>query len=291
MTANMYYAAALIQTGYAVQSLLFEHIHLPLESGILPLLSGLKIVLDLLKDPRPTKAAASYHDSIHSVSVKTLLGTLRCSDIAVAYDRDLHPGILLDLTYKRPVCLPGVHLCTGTAVYGQGLDSAILQLLGQFDNYLALIIPSQTGLDCNGNLYRIHHRTGNLQHLGYVLQHTGAAALACHLLDRTAKVQVQYIRPGSLNHLGGTYHSLRILTVNLDSHRALLITDGQFLHGTVNLTYQGIARHKLGIDHIGPEPLAEQAESGIRNILHRGQKHRLLSKIYISYLHPDKLEC
>ena len=36
MTAYMHYAAALVQAGYAVKGLLLEHIHLPLETRIIP---------------------------------------------------------------------------------------------------------------------------------------------------------------------------------------------------------------------------------------------------------------
>ena len=36
MAAYVHYATPLVQTGYTVQRLLLEHIHFPLEAGILP---------------------------------------------------------------------------------------------------------------------------------------------------------------------------------------------------------------------------------------------------------------
>ena len=33
-------------------------------------------------------------------------------------DRDMHPRIIFYFSYQRPVRFSGVHLCTGTTVYG-----------------------------------------------------------------------------------------------------------------------------------------------------------------------------
>ena len=242
-------------------------------------------MLDLAKNPRPSKTAPANHYRVHPVSVKTLLCPLGSSDIAIAYDRDLHPRILLNLSDERPIGLTGVHLRTRTPVNGQCLNTTILKLLSQFHDYLTLIIPAQTRLYGYWNLDRINHRTGYLQHFRDILQHASASALAGNLFDRAAKVKVQYIGPCSLYHLCGTHHSLGVLAVNLDGHGTFLITDGQFLHGLVHLTYQGIARHELGIDHISPEPLAEQTERRVGYILHRSQKNRPLPKINLSNLH------
>ena len=81
-------------------------------------LACLQIMLHLFKYPWTAEAGTAYHNSVHSITVETLLAALRRCHIPVADDRDMHPRIIFYFSYQRPVCFSGVHLCTGTTVYG-----------------------------------------------------------------------------------------------------------------------------------------------------------------------------
>ena len=92
--------------------------------------------------PGAAEAGAAYHDGIHAIAVEALAGALGGGDVAVAYDGDVHAGILLHGAYQRPVGLAGVHLCAGAPVDGEGPDAAVLQLFGKVDNDFMFGIPA-----------------------------------------------------------------------------------------------------------------------------------------------------
>ena len=50
--------------------------------------------------------------------------------------------VLLHLADEGPVSLAGIHLCAGSAVDGQCLDAAVLQLFGEFADDKTVIVPS-----------------------------------------------------------------------------------------------------------------------------------------------------
>ena len=54
-------------------------------------------------------------------------------------------GVVLHLTYEAPVSFSRVHLASGSAVDGERLYSAILQLLGKLGDDEVLAIPTQSG--------------------------------------------------------------------------------------------------------------------------------------------------
>ena len=197
----------------------------------------------------------------------------------------MHPRIVLHLTYQGPIGLTRVHLCTGTSMNGQSLNTTILQLLGQVHNHLMIFVPSQTGLHRNWHLHRIDHCSRNLEHQRNVLQHARTSPFASHTLHRAAKVQVKHIGLSLLHNACSLYHGRHIAAVNLNSHGTLLVADTQLLFCLCHRTNQCISRHKLRIDHISAKALAHQAESRIRNILHRCQEHRLVGQLHITYFH------
>ena len=170
-------------------------------------------------------------------------------------------------------------------MYGEGGDTAVLQLLGQLDNNARLLVPPQTGLHRDGYLHGIDYGPGNLQHQRYIPQHAGPGTLAGYLLHRAAEVDVEHVGVSLLAHAGGLDHRIDKAAVNLDGHRALLVVYVQFAGSAVDIAHQRIARHKLRIDHIGPELLAHEAERLVRHIFHRGQKQRIPAKIEITYFH------
>jgi hypothetical protein len=48
---------------------------------------------------------------------------------------------------------------------------------------------------------------------------------------------------------------------------------------------RGLGRHEFRVDHGGAEPLAEQSEAYIRDVLHRSQEHGAGAQFYVSNLH------
>ena len=147
------------------------------------------------------------------------------------------------------------------------------------------MVPPQAGLHRYGQLHRINHLASYLQHLWYVLQHAGTCTLACHLLYRAAKVQVDKVGTSLFYYLCGLNHRVYIATINLYTHRALCVADGELRDGRLNVAYQRLGAHKLSIHHSSSKPLAQQSETNVCHIFHRCQKHRILSELYISYLH------
>ena len=175
--------------------------------------------------------------------------------------------------YQGPVGFTGVHLRTGAAVDGQCLDAAILQLLGKFHDDFMVLVPSQTGFYRDRNLYRIHYGTGDFQHLGDILKHACSCPLACHPLYRASEVQVENVGAGLFYDTRRFYHGFGIFPVDLDGNRTFGGTDVEFHHRLVYRAYQGVARYEFGIDHIGSEFLAKQAERRVGHVFHGGQHH------------------
>ena len=127
----------------------------------------------------------------------------------------------------------------------------------------------------------------DLQHLGDILKHTSPSAFASHLLHRTAEVQVDQVRTSLFHNLRRFHHRLDISSVDLDTHRALSIADGEFGDRGFHIADQSLGRDKLRIDHRSAETLTQQSETDIRHILHGCQEYGPISKINVSYLHFD----
>ena len=94
------------------------------------------------ENPGTAYAASTDHNGIHSILFETLFTDFGGSDIAITDDRDLHAGILFYLADQCPVCLSGIHLCSGTSVDGKGGDTAILQLFSQVYDDPVVGIPA-----------------------------------------------------------------------------------------------------------------------------------------------------
>ena len=70
------------------------------------------------ENPRTSKCGATYHNGIHTVGLKRLIGLVKTVYIAITNNRNMYLWITLHLADKSPVCLAGVHLTAGTTVDG-----------------------------------------------------------------------------------------------------------------------------------------------------------------------------
>ena len=197
----------------------------------------------------------------------------------------MNTGIALHLANKCPVGIARVHLTTGTTVDGQCLNATILQLFGQRGNDELFMVPTQTGLHRNGELYGLYNLLRNLQHLGDVLEHASTSTLACHFLDRTTEVEVDEVWTSLFNHLCSLNHRLDVTTIDLNAYRTLFVSNSQLPDRRLYITHQSLGGHEFRIDHRGTKPLAQHAEANIRDVLHRSQENGALAQFYIAYLH------
>ena len=172
---------------------------------------------------------------------------------------------------------------------GECLNATLLQLLSQRGDDELFVIPTQTGLHSDRHRDGINNLLGYLQHLGDVLQHTSSSTLASDLLHRTAEVEVYHVRSCLFHYFGSLYHRIDVTTIDLNAHRAFHITDGEFADSRFDITHQRLSTDELGIDHRGSEPLAEQAETNVCHVLHRGEEDRTGSEVDVAYFHLKHL--
>ena len=87
------------------------------------------------------------------------------------------------------------------------------------------------------------------------------------------------------HHLGGIYHSLRYVSINLYAYRGLEIKGVHLGYGLGGIAYEPVRRHELRIHHICPVLLAHPTEGCVCHILHRSKQQRPVAQFYIPYLH------
>ena len=157
---------------------------------------------------------------------------------------------------------------------GERRDAAILQLLGQFHDDLAVVVPSQTRFHRHGQVHGLDHGTGDFKHQGDVAQHAGATALARDLLHGAAPVDVDEIGVSLSSDACRLDHRVHIAAIDLDGCRMLARRDGHLLERTLDAANQRVGADELGIDHIGPLFTADEPERLVGDVLHRSQHHR-----------------
>ena len=168
---------------------------------------------------------------------------------------------------------------------GQCLYAAVLQLLCQVGDNQVFFVPAKACLHRHGRLHRLYHLASDVEHQRNIPQHTRTGTLPCHLLHRTAKVQVDDVGTCFFHNSRCLYHLRHVAPVDLYANRPLLVADGELANRRFHRAHQRLGRHKLGIDHSCPKPFAEHTKANIRDILHRCQKQRPFAKINCSYFH------
>ena len=226
MTARVQYAAILVYALNVDAQLLFQQVNLSVYGERRVLGQAFKMVFHLLKHPRPTECGTPNHHRINAVTVESLFGLLRRTNVAVADNGDMDTRVGLHFADITPVGLARVHLRARSAVYGKGCYATILQLFGQRgdDNFFA--IPSQSRFHRYGRTHRTHHLACYLQHQGHISQHARTSPFACHFLHWATKVDVNHIGTALFHNACSLYHRLHIAPVDLYSHRAFLVADG-----------------------------------------------------------------
>ena len=199
-------------------------------------------------------------------------------------------GVVLHLTYETPVGFTRVHLASGSAVDGERLDSAILQLLGKLGDDEVLAIPTQSGFHGYGHIHRLHHFSCNIQHQRNISEHSGSRTFSGNLLHRATEVNINHIRLRLFHNLGSFHHILGGSAVNLNAHRALLIAYRKLADCALDASHQGFCRYELSINHGSSESLAEHAKANIRYVFHRSEEEGLRPKFYISYFHEFRVK-
>ena len=237
------------------------------------------------KDPRTAVGGPPDHHAVHAVAVERPGGLLRRTDVAVADDGNRHARIALHLADQRPVRLAAVHLRPGAAVDRQRRNAHVLQPLGDLDDILRIVVPPQPRLDRHGQFHRPDDPARHLDHLRHVAHHAAARPAPGDLAHRTAEIDVNQVGSGRFGHARGLYHRFDLVAVQLDAHRPFVVEDVEFGERLRRVADQPVAGDKLGIDHIGPVPLAHEAERRVGHILHRSQKERLLAEVDRCYFH------
>ena len=284
MAAAVHDALAFVAyPGDAGVDMFLEDAHLPRHAACGQVLTVVEVVTDLLEEPGVAEGGAAYHHRVHAVAVETFFGAFGRGDVAVADDGDMHAGVVLDLADECPVGFAGVHLAARAAVDSEGLDSAVLQLFGQRDDDLVVVVPAEARLDGHGDTDCVDHGAGDFQHLGDIPQESCAGTFARHFLDGAAEVDVEVIGVRLLHDLRCGGHRLGIFAVDLYGHGSFSVGYLQLAHGGSHVAYECVGVDKLGIDAVGSEALAQQAERGVGDVLHRRQVQR--SGMFVGRIH------
>ena len=150
-------------------------------------------------------------------------------------------------------------------------NAAVLQRLRQIHDNQMLLIPSKAGLDGNRRLHCIDHRTGDFQQTVGRLQQACTRTFTRHFLHRTTEVDIDKVRLCLLHYLRRIRHRHGVFAVNLYRHGPLRVAYLQLTDSGCHIAYQRVGIDELRIDPIRAKPLAEQAKSGVSNILHGGK--------------------
>ena len=184
----------------------------------------------LPENPWMPERCPAYHYAVNSVSVKCFPSLFRRIDVPVADDWNMHPRIVLYLTYKSPVCLALVHLAPGPSVYGKCLNAGILKSFCQIHYDFRVLVPAETGLYGHRLLHGVHYHFRDHHHLVRLPHHPRAGSASCNLAHRTAEVDVNQIAAvapgyfsGGFRHPGSLHHRIRIVSVDLDAYRGFLV--------------------------------------------------------------------
>ena len=86
-------------------------------------------------------------------------------------------------------------------------------------------------------------------------------------------------------HARGVHHGFRDAAVDLYGYGSFLLQGVHLGDGLLDVPHQAVRAHELGGDHGCARLPAQDAETGVGDVLHGRQRYRALSKVYGSYLH------
>src|ERR1035437_7997929 len=123
---------------------------------------------------------SSNHNAIHTITVFLFQCLLRRIYIAITYNRNMHAGIVFNLSNEGPIGLSFVHLRTGSPMNSDGLDAEILQPFGNLYNLFTAVVPAKAGLYGYRKMCCFDHSFCNRHHTGNIFQQSGATAFTCY---------------------------------------------------------------------------------------------------------------
>ena len=196
----------------------------------------------------------------------------------------MHPGIVLDLSDKGPVRFAFVHLAACATVDGKSLDPAVLQPFGELHDDLALVVPTQAGLDSDRFPDSLDDASCDHHHLVGLFHHAGPGSSCSDLAHGAAEIDVYqvaavstYYLLGVVGHPGRFDHGVWVASIDLDTYRGLLVRSLEFGVSLLGIADQPFGGNELGVDHVCSLLTADPPEGCVRHILHRCQQHRSFS--------------
>jgi len=180
---------------------------------------------------------------------------------------------------KKPAAVNLIEGRGKTVSAGVLLNADVLKSLSQFNYDLAVLVPAQSGLDCDRKFHGLYDPAGDFDHFVRFAHHSAAGTTPCYLVDRTSEVDVDDIRIGFFSPDGRLDYGVRDMPVNLDADRPLVVVDAHFCYGLRGIADQSVGGDEFGVHHIGPELLAYISEGDVRHILHRCEEERAVSQI------------
>ena len=126
---------------------------------------------------------------------------------------------------------------------------------------------------------------GERLHLVQSTQDARPAVFAHHLFDRASVVDVDQIRPDGVDDAGGLAHLVEVAAENLDAYGALLVVDVELHRRVLGVVDEAAGRDELGVQHIGPVALAQNAKRRVAHVLHGREKERAFPQFDRADLH------
>ena len=248
-------------------------------------LASVKVVSNLAENPRATIRCTTNHHRIHAIAVKHLLSLYSRVNISIADNWNMDSRVVLNLAYKSPVRLASIHLTASTTMDCKCRNTNILQSVSYLLNILTLIVPAEASLYCHGLTDSVYNLARHLNHQRHIAHHTATCTTTRDFLHRAAEVYINNIWICSLGNLCRLYHRLYLISINLDTHRALKVRNLKLCKRLSRITNKPIRGYKLRSDHIGTEELTHISERWVGNILHRRKEKGSITKCNICNLH------
>ena len=186
-------------------------------------LASVKIVSNLAENPRATICRTTNHYRIHAIAVKHLLSLYSRVNISIADNGNMDSRVVLNLANKSPVRLARIHLAASTTMNCKSRNTNILQSVSNLLNILTLIVPPKARLYCYWLTDSVYNLARHLNHKWHIAHHTATCTPTRDFLHRAAEVYINHIWICSFSNLCSLYHRFYLISINLDTHRALKV--------------------------------------------------------------------
>ena len=176
---------------------------------------------------------------------------------------------------------------------GQHARPGVLATKRNFNRVAQLLAPAAAHFHGGGNRDRAGHIADDLLHERQVLQTTRSAIPAHDLLHRTAKIDVQKIRPVHVfDQRRGFRHGPRVGPKNLNANGALRLMEAKVVPGPLTAATEAFGADELADHDIGAIRPAQPAERRLAHASLRREVERdrsVLQSIQQIFKHDKKL--